>query len=74
MLLTTTSQGVVRDFQIKLLPARNAIFYYLKNKDVQFLSDEQNAERLKSELLLVVNQYVADGKFDNLVFEEYVVR
>jgi len=74
MLLTTTNQGVVNDFQLKLLPARNAIFYYLKNKDVQFLSDEQNAERLKSELLLVVNQYVADGKFDNLVFEEYVVR
>ncbi|OIO00829.1 MAG: hypothetical protein AUJ49_09115 [Desulfovibrionaceae bacterium CG1_02_65_16] len=74
ILLTTTSQSTVRDFQIKLLPARNAVFYYLKNKDVQFLSDEQNAERLKGELLLVINQYVADGKFDNLMFEEYVVK
>lgn len=74
MILTTTSEGVVRDLQLKLMPARNAIFYYLKNKDVQFLSDEHNAEKLKSELLLVINQYVTDGKFDNLMFEEYVVK
>ncbi len=74
ILLTTTNQGAVTEYQQKLLPIRNAIFYYLKNKDVQFLSDEQNAERLKSELLLVINQYVADGKFDHLMFEEYVVK
>jgi len=74
ILLTTTEQASVRDFQQKLMPARNAIFYYLKNKDVQFLADEHNAEKLRSELLLVINQYVADGKFDNLMFEEYVVK
>lgn len=74
ILLTTTDKGVPRDYQQKLLPIRNAIFYYLKNKDVQFLSDEQNAERLKAELLLVINQYIADGKFDHLMFEEYVVK
>lgn len=74
ILLTTTNPGAVTEYQQKLLPIRNAIFYYLKNKDVQFLSDEQNAERLKSELLLVINQYVADGKFDHLMFEEYVVK
>ena len=74
MLLTTTDPAVAREFQLKIMPARNAIFYYLKNKDVQFLADEQNAEKLKSELLLVINQYVADGKFDNLMFEEYVVK
>jgi len=74
ILLTTTDQASVRDFQVKLMPARNAIFYYLKNKDVQFLADEHNAEKLRSELLLVINQYVADGKFDNLMFEEYVVK
>jgi flagellar protein FliL len=74
MMLTTRDPAVVRDIQMKLLPARNAIFYYLKNKDVQFLADEKNAEKLKSELLLVINQYVTDGKFDNLMFEEYVVK
>lgn len=74
ILLGTHEQGIAREFESKLMPARNAIFYYLKNKDVQFLSDETNAEKLKHELLLVVNQYVTDGKFETLLFEEYVVK
>jgi flagellar protein FliL len=74
MLLGTKDPTVAKEFEAKLMPARNAIFYYLKNKDVQFLADEQNAEKLKGELLLVINQYVTDGKFDTLMFEEYVVK
>jgi Flagellar basal body-associated protein len=74
LLLGTKDPSVISDFESKTLPARNAIFYYLKNKDVQFLSDENNVEKMRSELLLVVNQYVSDGKFDTLLFEEYVVK
>lgn len=74
MLLGTKDPTVAKEFEQKLMPARNAIFYYLKNKDVQFLADEHNAEKLKTELLLVINQYVTDGKFDTLMFEEYVVK
>ena len=74
ILLETHGKNVAAEFGGRLLQARNAIFYYLKNKDVQFLSDEKNTEKLKNELLLVVNQYVTDGKFDTLLFEEYVVK
>jgi len=74
MLLGTTDQMVAKEFAARQLAARNAIFYYLKNKDVQFLADEANAEKLKAELLLVINQYVSDGKFETLMFEEYVVK
>ncbi len=74
ILLNTHSQNVAKEFEGRLMPARNALFYYLKNKDVQFLTDEKNAEKLKAELLLVVNQYVTDGKFETLLFEEYVVK
>lgn len=74
LLLGTKDPAIISDFESKTLPARNAIFYYLKNKDVQFLSDENNVEKMRSELLLVVNQYVSDGKFDTLLFEEYVVK
>lgn len=74
LLLGAKDPGAVKELQGKMLPARNAIFYYLKNKDVQFLADEANTEKLRKELLLVVNQYVADTKFDTLLFEEYVVK
>lgn len=74
MLLVTTDKMVSKEFESRILPARNAVFYYLKNKDVQFLADEQNVEKLKAELLLILNQYVTDGKFETLMFEEYVVK
>jgi flagellar protein FliL len=74
ILLGTHEAKVAKDFESRMLQARNAIFYYLKNKDVQFLADEKNAEKLKAELLMVVNQYVSDGKFETLLFEEYVVK
>jgi flagellar protein FliL len=74
MLLGTQDQAVAKELETKLLPTRNAIFYYLKNKDVQFLSDERNAEKMKTELLMVINQYISAGKFDTLMFEEYVVK
>ena len=74
ILLGTHKASVAADFESRKMQARNAIVYYLKNKDVQFLTDETNAEKLKSELLLVVNQYVSDDKFETLLFEEYVVK
>lgn len=74
ILLGTHKASVATDFESRKMQARNAIFYYLKNKDVQFLTDETNAEKLKAELLLVVNQYVSDDKFETLLFEEYVVK
>jgi flagellar FliL protein len=74
ILLGTHEPAVAKDFESRMLQGRNAIYYYLKNKDVQFLTDEKNAEKLRSELLMVVNQYVSDGKFDTLLFEEYVVK
>lgn len=72
--LGTKDPAVAKELEMKLMPARNAIFYYLKNKDVHFLTDEENTEKLRNELLLVINQYVTDGKFDTLMFEEYVVK
>lgn len=72
--LGTKDPTVAKELELKLMPARNAIFYYLKNKDVHFLTDEENTEKLRTELLQVINQYVTDGKFETLMFEEYVVK
>lgn len=72
--LNTHQASVAKEFQSRTLESRNAIYYYLKNKDVQFLADEKNAEKLKEGLLQVVNKYVSDGKFETLLFEEYVVK
>ena len=72
--LTAKNETLAKNFAQETVTVRNAIFYYLKNKDLQFLTDETNSERLKRELLAVVNQYMGAGQFDELLFEQYMVK
>lgn len=74
LIFSTVDEALVRQFKQETFTVRNAIYYYLKNKDLQFLSDKDNAEKLKKELLAVTNQYMAFGRFETILFEQYLVR
>ncbi|WP_419780154.1 flagellar basal body-associated FliL family protein [Maridesulfovibrio sp.] len=72
--LTTTDERVVAEYGRKTLILRDAVYLYLKNKDLHFLADEKNVEKLKKDLLMVINQYIVAGEFEKILFEEYLVR
>ncbi len=72
--LSTTDEQLSKNLTQETLKVRNAIYYFLKNKDLQYLSDEKNSEKLKEELLAVINQYMGAGQFDSLMFEQYLVK
>lgn len=74
VVISTPDEALSRQFKQETYTVRNALYYYLKNKDLQFLSDEDNSEKLKKELLAIVNQYMGFGQFDTLLFEQYLVR
>jgi len=58
----------------KTTTLRDAIFYYLKNKDLTYLSDKKNVEALKIDILSVMNQYLSAAQLETLLIEEYLVR
>jgi flagellar FliL protein len=72
--MTTTDERVVAEYGRKTLILRDAVYFYLKNKDLQFLADKKNADKLKKDLLMVINQYIVAGEFEKILFEEYLVR
>ena len=72
--MTTTDEKIVGEYGRKTLILRDAVYYYLKNKDLQFLADKKNVETLKKDLLMVINQYLNAGQFDTILFEKYLVR
>ena len=74
VVVSTEDDGLARQFKQETFVVRNAVYYYLRNKDLQFLSDEDNSETLKGELLAIINQYMGFGQFDTLFFEQYLVR
>lgn len=57
----------------KMLVLRDAVYHYLMNKDLMFLTDNANAETLKGEILRVMNQYLNNGQLKSLFFETYMV-
>lgn len=58
----------------KKVVLRDAIFYYLRNKSLLFLSDKTNVEVLKTDILAVINQYMNNGQFEELLIESYLVK
>ena len=58
----------------KKIILRDAIYYYLKNKDILFLTDKKNVSKLKADLLSIVNQYLGNGQIEEILIQEYKVQ
>lgn len=65
-------QAVNQEVQQQLLPLRDAIYYYLRSKDNAFLLDARNTPEIRKDLLSVFNDYLSQGKLEDIVFESYL--
>ncbi|MBD5626743.1 MAG: flagellar basal body-associated FliL family protein [Desulfovibrio sp.] len=64
--------AVGREMDQRMLSLRDAIYYYLRSKDNAFLMDAHNGPQIKSDLLGVLNDYMAQGKIEDILFESYL--
>lgn len=62
------------EFKRNRIVVRDAVYYYLKNKPMEFYTDKQNAESLKKDVLSVINQFVGVQPLDNLLIEDLLVK
>lgn len=58
----------------KILLLRDAVFYYLKHKNLTFLSDTENVTVMKHDLLGIINGHLSTGTMDSLLIESYLVK
>ena len=70
----TTDQAVELEFKRNIIVVRDAVYYYLKNKSLDFLTDKNNAEALKKDVLSVINQFIGAQPLDNLLIEDLLVK
>ena len=71
--IPTDNPTLYGELQAKRIPLRDAVFYYLVNKPLTFLSDSKKTEELKQDLLSVVNEHISSEKVKELYIEEYLV-
>lgn len=69
----TRSKDAADEAQSKILVMRDAAYYYLRNKTHKFLLEPGSALTVKQDLVDVVNSYLAKGKFDTFLFENYLL-
>lgn len=71
--LSTENRMLFVELQQKRLILRDAVYHYLSNKPLSFLSDKDQLEGMKLDLLSVMNEHVTADKLHELYFEEYVI-
>lgn len=72
--VVTKNPQAEREIKAKMLILRDAVYYYLRNKDYAFLSDTENLETLKSDLLSVMNKFIGSDQLQVLLIDKYLVQ
>lgn len=67
-----TSEVVSKEVEKQLMTVRDAMYYYLRNKSLEFLLAAANRETIKKDLTSVVNSYLTLGQIEDVLVESYL--
>ena len=57
----------------KRIVIRDALYYYLKNKKIDFFLKKENIPVLKKDILSIINQYLVYGRIKEIYLKDYLV-
>ena len=69
----TESPNVFSELQTRGIPIRDAIYHYLSKRPPTLLSNEEQVNLLRSDLISIINQLIGTGKITELNFQEYLI-
>ncbi len=61
-----------KEMDQKMLSLRDALYYYLRSTDNDFLMAPENVQTIKKELTSVLNNYLTQGQIEDVLFERYL--
>lgn len=70
----STSEKVIKEAKEKQLILRDSIYYFLRNKPYEQLLDPASAESIKHDLQDIVNGALSQGKLDDILLENYLIK
>jgi flagellar FliL protein len=69
------TEAVLKETQSKTSTIRDALYFYLHNKTIEFLTNPENTQLIKNDLISVINGYLTgNNKVDDVLFERYVTK
>lgn len=67
-------EGTMVEARAKALVLRDAIYYYLRNKKHEYLVDSANTPTIKEDLLDIVNGCLTQGKMEDILLVNYIMK
>lgn len=64
--------GLGKEMDHKMISLRDAMYYYLRSKSRDYLTDSRNGPAIKQDLTAVLNDYLTQGKIEDILFESYL--
>lgn len=71
--IPTDNPLLYAELMAKTIAVRDAIYYYLNNRPLSFITDNAAHTELKQDLISVINEHVSAEKVKELYIEEYLV-
>jgi flagellar FliL protein len=68
----TKVQNLNREMDQKMLPLRDAVYYYLRSKTPEYLTNSGSLPEIKKDLTAVINHYLTQGQIEDILFESYL--
>lgn len=68
----TKAPNLSREIDHKMIPLRDAVFFYLRSKNSAFLMDSRNGKEIKADLVRVLQEYLTQGTVEDVLFESYL--
>ncbi len=72
--LMTEIESLARELKSILPKVRDSIYYYLRTKDYNFLTDFKNFPLIKKEMLELVNRELSAGEYTEVLYDNYVTK
>ncbi|SHN68556.1 flagellar basal body-associated FliL family protein [Desulfovibrio litoralis] len=72
--VATEDQKLLSEMNSKKVILRDAIFFFLENKELIYLSDPTAVSGLKRELLNVINEKLQHGELKDILIENYLIK
>lgn len=71
-----TMKGVRTQDEVaqKMLPIRDALYYYLRNKPYAFYADPDNMNTLKGDAKTIINDYLVSDKLIDVLLDNYLIK
>lgn len=64
--------GLEAELDRKMIALRDALYFYLHSKSSEYILDNRNAATIKQDLTAVLNDYLTQGRIEDILFETYL--